>query len=145
MIQVLVGVLILAQSSLFGADSAAGIVKLAEGASSVVRAGQTVPLQPGDAIRESDTLRTGPDGRLGVTLKDGTRLSLGPNSELALTKFAFAPADGQLGLVMRLVRGAVAYVSGRIAKLAPESIRIETPASIIGVRGTHLLLGADQL
>jgi hypothetical protein len=32
----------------------------------------------------------------------------------------------------------MAYVSGRIAKLAPDSIRLETPAAVMGVRGTTL-------
>jgi hypothetical protein len=43
-------------------------------------------------------------------------------------------------LVLRFIRGAATYVSGRIAKLAPDSIRLETPAAIIGVRGTTLAI-----
>jgi hypothetical protein len=43
---------------------------------------------------------------------------------------------------MRVVRGLAAYVSGRIAKLAPDAVRLETPASIVGVRGTSLALRA---
>jgi hypothetical protein len=43
-----------------------------------------------------------------------------------------------MGLVLKFVRGITAYVSGRIAKLAPDSIRLETPAAIVGVRGTTL-------
>ena len=121
---------------------AAGFVKVLSGAATVVRAGQTLPVKLGDAIRQTDTLRTGPDGRLGVTLRDETRLSLGPNTELTLATFAFSPGDNQLGLVLRVLSGIVGYVSGRIAVLAPESIRIETPASIIGVRGTHVLVSA---
>jgi len=31
-------------------------------------------------------------------------------------------------------------VSGRIAKLSPDSIRLETPEAIIGVRGTRLAI-----
>jgi hypothetical protein len=34
----------------------------------------------------------------------------------------------------------MAYVSGRIAKLSPDSIRLETPAAVMGVRGTTLAL-----
>ena len=52
----------------------------------------------------------------------------------------FAPADGQMGLVLKVVRGVMAYVSGRIAKLAPDSIRLETPAAVVGVRGTTLAI-----
>ena len=50
----------------------------------------------------------------------------------------FAPADGRMGLVLKVVRGVMAYVSGRIAKLSPDSIRLETPAAVVGVRGTTL-------
>jgi hypothetical protein len=52
----------------------------------------------------------------------------------------YAPAEGQLGLVLRVVRGIAAYVSGRIARLSPDSIRLETPEAIIGVRGTTLAI-----
>ena len=48
-------------------------------------------------VFEADVLRTGADGRLSVMLKDESRVALGPNSELALTRFAYAPADSQLG------------------------------------------------
>ena len=37
----------------------------------------------------------------------------------------------------------MAYVSGRIAKLMPEAVRLETPTSVIGVRGTHALVKVE--
>jgi len=89
-------------------------------------------------VFEADGLRTGSDGRIGVTLKDDTRVSIGPASEVRLDRFLYVPADGQLGFVLKIVRGVAAYVSGRIAKLAPDSIRLETPTAIVGVRGTRL-------
>jgi hypothetical protein len=118
----------------------AGRIKVATGAAFVVRDGAQVPAQVGQVVFESDGIRTGGDGKLGVTLNDDTRLSLGPNSELKLERFTYAPAESGFGLVLRFVRGAATYVSGRIAKLAPDSIRLETPAAIIGVRGTTLAI-----
>jgi len=73
-------------------------------------------------------------------LKDDTRVSLGPNSEMRVDRFVYAPAEGRLGIVLNVVHGVMAYVSGRIAKLAPDSIRLETPAAVMGVRGTTLAL-----
>ena len=52
--------------------------------------------------------------------------------------FLYAPAAGQLGFVLKIVRGIAAYVSGRIAKLASGIHRLETPTAIVGVRGTRL-------
>lgn len=118
----------------------AGRIKVASGAAFVVRDGAQTPAQVGQVVFEADGLRTGADGKVGVTLNDDTRLSLGPNSELKLDRFTYAPADSNFSLVLKFVKGAATYVSGRIAKLAPDSIRLETPASIIGVRGTTLAI-----
>lgn len=121
----------------------AGRVKAASGRASIVRNGQAVPATVGAVVHASDVLRTGSDGRLAVMLKDESRLSLGPDSELALTTFSYAPAENQLALVVRLARGMLAYVSGRIAKLMPDAVRLETPTSVIGVRGTHALVHVE--
>ena len=96
--------------------------------------------KPGDAVFAIDTLRTEADGTIGVTMMDDTRISLGPESEVRLERYVFAPAEGGLGMVLNFVRGVAAYVSGRMAKLAPDSIRLETPAAIVGVRGTTVAI-----
>ena len=121
-------------------SSGAGTIKVLSGSVVIVRQSGTIPAKLGQAVLETDALRTGADGKVGITLKDDTRVSLGPNSEVRLERFAYAPAEGSLALVLKFVSGAAAYVSGRIAKLAPDSIRLETPAAIVGVRGTTLAL-----
>jgi hypothetical protein len=123
------------------ADSVeAGRVKVVSGTAYIVRHNTTIPAQAGQIVYESDALRTGADGTVGVTLADDTRLSLGPGSEVRLDRFTYAPGSGNLGLVLKFVQGVAAYVSGRMAKLAPDSIRLETPAAIVGVRGTTLAI-----
>jgi hypothetical protein len=118
----------------------AGHVKIATGGAFIVRQNTTMPAKPGDAVFAIDTLRTEADGTIGVTLMDDTRISLGPASEVRLERYVFAPAEGGLGMVLNFVRGVAAYVSGRMAKLAPDSIRLETPAAIVGVRGTTVAI-----
>jgi hypothetical protein len=118
----------------------AGRIKSASGSVSIVRAGTITAARTGDLIYQSDVLRTGADGRIGLALQDDTRVALGPSSEMRLDRFAFAPADGRLALAIAFVRGVAAYVSGRIARLAPDAIRLETPAAIVGVRGTALAI-----
>jgi hypothetical protein len=123
---------------------AAGQIKIASGSVVIVRGTNTIPAQVGQPVYEADTLRTGDDGKVGITLKDDTRLSLGPNSEVRLDRFAFAPAEGRLGFVLKVVKGVAAYVSGQIAKIAPDAVRLETPSAIVGVRGTTVILHAQQ-
>jgi len=118
----------------------AGRIKVASGSAFVVRNEQSIPAQVGQPVFEGDRLRTGADGRIGATLNDETRVSLGPDSEIRLDQFQYSPAEGRLGLVLGIVRGMVAYVSGRIAKLSPDSIRLETPNAIVGIRGTRMAI-----
>lgn len=123
--------------------TAAGRLKVASGSALIVRQGTSIPAQTGEVVFESDALRTGADGRIGVTLKDDTRVSIWPNSELRLERFVYAPAEGGFALALKFVRGVAAYVSGRIAKLAPDAIRLKTPSAIVGVRGTSLAVRVE--
>jgi hypothetical protein len=134
----------LAAPPAFAQQTAAGRIKVASGSAFVVRGGEQLPAQAGQVLYESDTLRTGADGRLGITMKDDTRVSLGPASEIQLVRFAYEPAESRLALVLRVARGVAAYVSGRIARLAPDAVRLETPSAIVGVRGTTIALRVDQ-
>jgi len=133
-------VLLTATSAFAQQGTAAGRIKLVSGSAFIVRSSGQVAAQAGQVVYQADVLRTGNDGRLGITLEDDTRISLGPDSEVRLDRFAYRPAEGVLGFVMRVSRGVAAYVSGRIAKLAPDSIRLETPAAIVGVRGTTVAI-----
>jgi hypothetical protein len=135
--------LVAALPQLYAQSPGAGRIKAVVGTCSIVRAGQVTPAVVGAVVYEADLLRTGSDGRLAIMLKDETRLSVGPNSELALSTFAYDPSQGRLGLVLRMAHGVLSYVSGRIAKLMPDAVRLETPSSVIGVRGTHALLKVD--
>jgi hypothetical protein len=143
-IGVLIVMLVSATSAVAQQAAPAGRIKVATGSTAIVRGGTTIAAHAGDAVFASDTLRTGNDGSLGVTLKDDTRLSLGPSSEVRVERFVYAPEAGALGLVLNFVRGVAAYVSGHMAKLAPDSIRLETPAAIVGVRGTTVAIRVDQ-
>jgi hypothetical protein len=121
----------------------AGHIKTVTGTAYVVREHGTTPAKPGDAIFASDTLRTA-DGAVGVTLRDDTRLSLGPNSEVRVDRYVYSPGEGGLGMVLKFIRGVSVYVSGRMAKLAPDAVRLEAPTAIVGVRGTTVAIKVES-
>lgn len=130
--------LLAAQSAL--AAEPIGYVKTVSGHASVVREGGERSLQVGSPLFENDTLKTDKDSSLGVTMKDGTTLSAGPETELLLDHYAYAPKAGNLGFVARVSQGTLDFVSGMLGKLAPESVAIETPTGVIGMRGTHFVV-----
>ena len=116
-----------------------GVVKTAEGEAFILRNGRRLTAVPGSGLVQGDVLSTGANGALGVVLRDDTVLSIGPSAETRIDKFAFEPAEQKLGMVLRVTRGLFAYVSGRISKLAPGSVRIETPVATLAIRGTRLV------
>ena len=65
----------------------AGRIKIVTGTAFVIHETQERPARIGDVVYETDSLTTGPDGRIGVTLRDETRISLGPRSEVRLDRF----------------------------------------------------------
>jgi len=122
-----------------GGAARVGTVKNSSGDAFVVRAGHRLPAVPGMELRQGDRLVTGGSGRLGVLLSDDTALSLGPSTESSIESFLYSPDEGRLGMVLRVARGVFGYLSGKIAKLAPGSVRVETPVATLGVRGTYFV------
>jgi hypothetical protein len=119
---------------------AAGRIKVAAGEVFVVRAGVSTHAHIGQDVFEADHVRTGADGEAGITLKDDTRVSVGPMSDVQLDEFVYSPSEGRLALALRFLQGVAVYVSGRIAQLSPDAVRLETPAAIVGVRGTTVAI-----
>lgn len=120
-----------------------GSVKTVGGEVSVTRDGSPVPVAAGLRLRAGDILATGPDGSVGVILRDDASLSLGPSSRIALERFECSPAERKFGFTARLLRGTMAYLSGLIGRLAPDSARFETPVATVGIRGTRLALRVE--
>jgi len=118
-------------------DGTIGVVRNSAGSAIVTRGENVLPATTGIRLHVADTLGTGPDGSLGVILRDNSSLSLGPSSSLVLRDFLFSPSERKFGLLVRLSKGTMAYLSGLIGKLAPEKARFETPTATIGIRGTH--------
>lgn len=124
-------------------ESIVGAVKTISGSASVRRDGAEQRLQAGMPIYEHDLVETGENGQLGITFRDSSRIAIGPSSRVAVSRFAFKPAERQYGFIVQLLHGTLEYISGMTAKLSPNSISIETPTSTIAVRGTHLLTRAE--
>jgi len=126
-----------------GAEPIAGSAKTVHGVVVVLRGTETIPCREGMHLMPQDALRTSADGSLGVILQDGTRIALGPNTELKIDRFVYEPVQGKFDLLVRLARGVMSYVSGKIAQFAPSSVRVETPVGVVGLRGTHLAISLE--
>lgn len=117
-----------------------GRVKSNVGVASVDRGGRLLAVAPGVQLEPGDVLVTGRDGRMGVTFVDGTRFAVGPNSRVTLTSFQFDRTRQTGSFVTSVDRGTLGVVSGRIAKSRRDAMRVRTPTSMLGVRGTRFVI-----
>lgn len=121
-----------------------GSLRTLQGPVFLSRNGQERAVTRPERLYQQDVVRTGKAGSAGLLLRDDTAISLGPESRLALEQFTFAPAQGRLGLVARLFKGTMAFLSGQIARLAPNAVKVETPEATVGIRGTYFLVQAEE-
>lgn len=116
-----------------------GSVRTIEGEVFILRGEDELTVEKGTHIFAHDIIRTKRDSAVGIVLRDDTTVSLGPKSELEMKQYDFEPDEGVFGMVVKMVKGTFIYVSGRIAKLAPDSVKVETPEGVIAVRGTRFM------
>jgi len=111
---------------------------------SIERNGQTLPAEAGARLQPADVLKTGADGSVGITMSDNSLLSAGPNSVLVLDKYEFDSTTSQGQFDASLQKGSLAVISGRIAKQSPDAMKVRTPSSILGVRGTEFVVSVND-
>ena len=121
------------------------VIKVVKGTVTVLRDGRSSPATVGMALQEHDVVTTGNDGSVGITFRDDSLLSAGPASALAIDRFAFDPTTHAGRFETTLRRGTLAVMSGKIAKQSTEAMRVRTPSTILGVRGTEFLVRAASV
>ena len=120
-----------------------GIVKATSGEVFITRTHTVHPVAPLMKLSEGDLIVTGPTGSVGLIFNDDTVASLGPNSQFVVDAFHFNPAEQELSFVSRLIKGTFCFITGQIAKLAPDKVQFTTPEATLGVRGTKFLVKID--
>ena len=119
-------------------------VKSVQGKAHIERAGQDVPVTVGASLLQSDTVVTGANGAAGLTFADNTLISLGPNSRFAIDRFRFDRTTSGGEFQSTLSKGRMAVVSGKIAKSQVDAMKVRTPTSLLGVRGTEFVVDAGS-
>ncbi len=120
-----------------------GSVKNLEGQAWIIRSEEQIPAKEGDRLLVLDILKTGVDGAMGIILRDDTIISMGPSSKMVLSEFVFQPEQKHMGMLTKFLKGTFTYISGVMAKVAPQSVKVETPEGMVAIRGTHFLIKVE--
>lgn len=119
-----------------------GQVKEVRGDAVLERAGRQAPAAVGDDLEEADIVITGANSAVGLTLGDNSTYALGPESRLEITRYLFRRGGGSQ-LRLRLDDGQMTVKTGDIAAQGPDAMQVQTPTTVVGVRGTYFIVGVD--
>lgn len=140
-VRLLISIAVCLAAGLSGLSHAAseviGHVKTLTGDAWVSTAGQEIKAKPGTPVYLGSMLKTAKGASMGVTFKDTTRMSFGPDTQMTVDEYLYAPEQGKLKLSTNFSKGTLNYVSGLIAKIQPNAVSVKTPGGTIGVRGTQ--------
>ena len=103
------------------------------------RDGKTEEVLAGYELQMADFLQTGEDGAMNILFKDGTKVTLAPNTEFVIDEFAFDTdvIPIKVAMAIDINVGSFTYESGQVKKLGGE-VNILTPTASITVQGTAL-------
>jgi hypothetical protein len=142
---ILMSLLLLPAVGLAADGETIGRVKTVTGTATITRNGETLDAEPGAEIYLNDLVETGPYSSLGIVFVDETSITAGADASLAIDEFVYNPSQQEGSFITKLTRGTVLYVSGLIAKMGPETSKVETPVGTIGIRGTKFLVGLKSV
>jgi len=96
-------------------------------------------LAAGDPIFAGERIRTGAGTVLQIEFTDRARFTLGPNSELEVARYSYAPGgSSEDAFHSRIIKGAFRFVTGLIARKEKKNMQVGVIVATIGIRGTHV-------
>ena len=140
MVRIVVAILMIGLIASQPALAEIGRVKRSAGTAVVQRGAPKLPASPGLQLEKGDMLVTGKDGRMALTFIDNTRFAVGPNSRVSVNEYLFDRRTQRGQFVTQVDRGSLAVVSGQIAKSGRDTMKVRTPTSLLGVRGTRFVV-----
>lgn len=103
-----------------------GQIKVSRGLVFLERGGQRYPGMVGVRLRENDTVLTAANGSVGLMFNDNSMLSMGPNGEVLLERYAYDSTTYMGAFDAFVKRGAVSIETGNLAQ-SPDAVRVKTP------------------
>ncbi len=110
----------------------------------VIRDGRAISARPGLKLEEGDVISTGSRARVGITFVDNTRMAVGPGSRVTLDEYKYDRARRTGSSMTTVNRGSLGVDSGNITRSGRDRMKVRTPTSTLGVRGTTFVVEVSE-
>ena len=127
---------------LLAADNIGNITEL-KGDAQVIR-DDNLTAVIGLEVESYDDVRTA-NSRVGLTFIDDSVVRLTEHSRLVLDEVIFDPDPSKSKIGLTFASGTARFITGKIGGINKENIKINTPTSQIGIRGTDFTVTVDEL
>lgn len=124
-------------------DNHVALFKNVAGEVKIMRDNTVIVPVAGTQLLRSDVVSTGPKSSGGIVFIDGTLFTLDASSEVEISRYVYQPEAAKYDFSLYLKKGTAIYSSGKLGKLSPESVNLNTPRATVGVRGTRFILNAN--
>ncbi|MEO8406964.1 MAG: FecR domain-containing protein [Oxalobacteraceae bacterium] len=124
-------------------DDHVALFKNVSGTVKIIRDKSDLVAVAGTQLMKLDSIASGPDSSAGIVFKDGTLLTVGSSTEIQISRYLFQPEEAKYDFSLYLKKGTAIYSSGKLGKLSPESVSVNTPRATVGVRGTRFIVKVD--
>lgn len=121
-----------------------GSVRNVEGNATLRRRSRDILARRGMRVFNLDVILTGPESTVALVLRDETEITIGPESEVSLDRYVYEPEKQQYGSTTSILKGTAMFVTGALAKVAPDQFEVKTPVSTIGIRGTRFVVEVEE-
>ena len=126
-----------ARSPGIGGTGIIGTISEVDNDAQIISANGATTASVGLAVHMKDQLRTGTDGRLQVTFRDNTLLTLGEEASVVIDRYVFDPDRGIGEALLKATQGAFRFAAGQLKDVHNKTITVSTPVADVGVRGTE--------
>jgi hypothetical protein len=121
-----------------------GNISELKGEALVNRSGEALTAKLELGVESYDDVRTA-NSRVGLTFIDDSVVRLTEHSKLILDEVIFDPDPSKSKIGLTFASGTARFITGKIGGINKENIKINTPTSQIGIRGTDFTVTVDEL
>ncbi|MDR2198277.1 MAG: FecR family protein [Deltaproteobacteria bacterium] len=124
------------------ADGNIGKVIGLAGDAAIVREGREIPVEVGQELRVSDSLRTGSEGRVRILFNDDSMAAVGPGSLFRMEEYV--DSGSEQSFKAHVAEGLARFVTGKIVEANPRGFSVTAPEAVVGIRGTIITVRAEH-
>lgn len=126
------------------AQELAGQVDVARGTVTATGVdGQTRELSKGSEVFSGDTIETAAKSICALRMIDDAKMILRENSVIVLEEYSYEGTKDDSSVV-ELVKGGFRGLTGLIGKNNPESYKVKSDVSVLGIRGTEYVIIREE-